>query len=107
MSWIVDPVFIKNQRIREGTYFKEAVPISGVSCQSRHFQSHDYSGSTKSNVCHQTLKSCTINCLGPRQTKIVVYHYYSFCRPSQRNCTVTQTILSFGAFSILKDLPES
>ena len=50
MTGIVDPVFIEDERVREGADLQEAVPVGGVAGQPRYFQPHDQADTTESDL---------------------------------------------------------
>ena len=58
---IVDPVFIQDERIAERANLKEAMPVSGISCEARDLQTEDDAGAPHPDLRHQLLRSFAIS----------------------------------------------
>ncbi len=53
---IIEPLFIQDQGMSEGTNFQELMPIAGVACEPRDLQAQDQPHMAESYLSHESLE---------------------------------------------------
>ena len=105
-GWIVDAVFIEDQRIGESADLQQAMPVGIVPRQAGHFQPHDDADASHAGIAHQALKSLAPRGRGAGLALIAVDNDDLVVAPAKRDRPAAKSILALRAFDILEDLPH-
>jgi len=106
VRWVIDAVFIKNERVGERADLQQAVPIGGVSRQAGNFQTKHDAGFAQAHFRDQLLKSFPIDSRSPGLPEITINDDDSLYRPAQRYGVLAETVLPLGALGVFKHLAE-
>ena len=60
VSRIIDPVFVKNQRVGEGADLEQPMPVHRVSCQPGDLETEYDAGPSEADLRDQALKTLTV-----------------------------------------------
>ena len=104
MRRIVDAVLVNDKDICECTDLQQSMPISGVSRQTRYFQSHYDPGVPQAHLGDQALKARAIDrgCSGLSEVRVDDDDLLD--RSAERDCPLPQIILTLRAFAVLEHL---
>ena len=104
VGWVVEPVFIQNERLAQGADLQQAMPVARVTGESRDLQPHDHADAAETDVGDDPLKPGPLGCRRARQTEVVVDDHDLVGRPAQRQGSPLQRVLPGGAFLVLAHL---
>src|SRR3984893_17068701 len=103
---IIHTVLIPYQAAGESAQLEQPLPIGVVARQTRNLEPQNDTGVTQCDFTDQVLKSLTVLGMLCRETQILVDDVNVLVRPTERDRTITQGILTLGAFDVLNDLPR-
>ena len=99
MGGIINSVLIEDQRVSEGAYLQQSVPIARVACQAGYFQSDHEPGMTHAHLGHEFLESFAISRRSAGMPEIAVEdHDNAIGVPAQRNRSLAKRVLTFDTF---------
>ena len=106
MAWIVEAVLVQNQSVRQRANLQQTMPVRAVARQARDLQAHHDPCFAQANIGDQTLKAFALAGGGAGLALIMIDHYDSIFRPTQRHRALAQGVLSLGALGIFKHLAQ-
>src|SRR6266487_1377350 len=105
-SWVIDPLVINDQGIRQRTDFQQPVPVAARAGQARDLQAEHSPNVPQPHFGYQPLKAIAANDRGGRVPLILVYHLDTGGRPSQLPSPLDEIILSGLTADVFSNLEE-
>ena len=106
MRGIVDAVLVEDEGVGQRADLEQPVPVGIVPRKAGDFEAQHDSSSPKADLRHQPLKAFPVGRRSSRLTQIVVNDDDAVFGPAQCDGLLAQTVLSFGALSVLEHLAK-
>src|SRR5438270_723405 len=74
LHWVVNPIQVSNQGVKEGAEFQELMPILVGACQPRHFHTEDDPDMIQAHLRDQPLEADPPLRAGPGLAQILIDH---------------------------------
>ena len=90
---VVEPVFVQNERFAQRADLQQAMPVAGVTGESRDLQPHDHADATEADVGDDALKADPLDRRRARQPQVVIDDHDLVGRPAERQGPPLQGVL--------------
>ena len=105
MRRVIQAVLVPDEATGESVQLEQSLPVGVIARQARDLQSQNDTGVAERDLADQMLKAIAVISVFPEDTQVVVDDVNALVRPPERDCAITQGVLTLGALDVLQDLP--